>query len=482
MNEKKIYSLSIILKGIREYLEVRIKGKPFWLRVEIGDVKFTSSGHCYLELAETQNGQNIAQCRGTIWKYNLQGIKHILGNDFTNVLKKGNEILCFVEVEFSEKFGLNITIKDIDLSFNLGALEQKKQETIKMLRKENLIDRNKKCLLPIVIQKIAVVGSPETAGMTDLLKTLSTNPYKFHFDVTTFPCAVQGEKAEAEIISQLHALNDSQFDVIALIRGGGSKLDLDIFNSYNIAKEIALHTKPIFTGIGHETDISVADLVANIYHKTPSALGGYLIDRTYNFYVRYMTTYNNIIDYKKHFIEDKRNKLNLNITSFTNFAKTYTQLRRGDLHTIMNRINTEARQHISLDKNKISLAFELIRVNPIAKLSSSKNLILHTLELIRVNSSGTIKQSLSDFKYKLDYIFTYSKKSCDERVKYMSNISQVLTSYRPDNILNKGYAIPRFEGMLLLDQNLKPNDQLELELKNKIILVSFIKSKEKWKV
>ncbi len=481
MTDQNIYSLSRILKGIRVYLEARLKGHAFWLRVEIANFNIHASGHCYLELVETQNGQNIAQCKGVIWKSTLVEISHSLGNDFLNVLKKGNEILCYAEVEFTEKYGLQILVKNIDISFNLGALEQKKKETIEKLKEEGIIDQNKRHVLPIVIQKIAVIGSPETAGFTDLLKTLSSNPYKFHFDVTTFPCSVQGERAESEIIARLQQLNSSQFDVIALVRGGGSKLDLDVFNSYSIAKEIALHHRPVFTGIGHETDISVADLVANVFHKTPSALGGYIVDRAYNFYVRYMTTFNNILEYKRHFLEDKKSKLRININDLTNTATSYTRLRRGDLHQSLNRMNTEVRQHINSEKNSLSLAYELLKVNPLNFIIGSRNYMSHLLELIKVNSSGAIKQSLADFKFKLDYIFSYSLKSCEEKAKHVNNISLILPSYDPENILNKGYAIPRFNGQLLKDQNLKPNAQLELELRNKSLLVSFIKSTPKWK-
>ena len=479
MNIPKIYSLSTILKGIREHLEDRLRGRYFWLRVEIANINIHTSGHCYLELAETHNGQNIAQCKGVIWKSILGDISNSLSNDFQNILKKGNEILCYVEMEFTEKFGLHINIKDIDITFNLGALEQKKQETIAKLREEGIIDQNKKHILPLVIQKIAVIGSPDTAGITDLIKTLSLNPYQFHFEITTYSCSVQGEKAEAEIILRLQELNASKFDIIALIRGGGSKLDLDLFNSYAIAKEIALHSIPIFTGIGHETDISVADLVANINHKTPSALGSYIVDRAYNFYVRLMATYNNILEYKKHFVEDRKSKLKLTIATFANIAANYTQLRRGELHTTANRISTETRQHLNGEKNKISFANEQIRVNPSAQLTASKSALLHTLELIRVNSSGKIKESLSNFNFTMEYIISYSKNSCAEKLKSISNISQLLISYHPENILNKGYAIPRLKGKLLLDQVLKPTDELELELKSKTILVSYIKTKEK---
>lgn len=481
MEGKKIYSLSVILKGIREYLDLRIKGKSFWLKVELANINFHNSGHCYLELAETKNGQSIAQCKGSIWRSSLEAIKANLGNDFANIIKKGNEILCLVEMQFTEQYGLSIIIKDIDINFNLGALEKKKQETIDRLRKENLLDKNKQHKLPVVIQKIAIIGSPDTAGITDLKKQLENNLYKYHFDYDILPCLVQGEKAESEIISCLKQLNYSKYDVIALIRGGGSKLDLEVFNSYNIAREIALYNKPVFTGIGHETDLCVADLVANVYHKTPTALGSFIVERAHNFEVRIINSFNGIIEYKNRFLEDRKSHLKLNIQTLTSKSISITQLRRGDLHTIMSRIIADARQHMNIEENNLTIANEFIKTNPLAFILTSRNNLKHTMELMKINSEGKIKQGLDGFKQTMELIFSYSKQKIDDRLKYVNNVLEIVGIYHPDNILTKGYAIPRLEGQLILDQSIKENSELEIELHKRILIVSYKKDKQKWK-
>jgi exodeoxyribonuclease VII large subunit len=479
--ERKIYSLSTILKGVRDILESRIKGKYFWLKVEIANINFHSAGHCYLELIETKNGQSIAQCKGTIWKSKITNLKDTLGTDFSNVIKKGNEILCYVEIQFHEYFGLSSNILDIDLNFNLGALEKRKQETIERLTKENLLAKNKEHILPLVIQKIAIIGSAETAGITDLQKQLKSNIYKYCFEVEVFSCLVQGDKSEFEIISRLQQLKNSRFDIIALVRGGGSKLDLDIFNSYNIAKEIALHDKPIFTGIGHETDISVVDLCANIYHKTPTALGSFIVERARNFEVRFLTAYNLIIENKDRILTDRKNHLKLNIQTLTSTATSFTRLRRGDLHTIMNRILSEIRSQLHLEKNRISVAKEIIKTAPVTFVSNSRYSLRHTMEMVQINSISRIKQAINTFSVNLDYIFVQSKQRCSEKLTYMANILNVLEGYDPKNILSKGYAIPRFKDELLTNQELKVNDEIEIELQNRKILVSYIKTRDKWK-
>jgi exodeoxyribonuclease VII large subunit len=481
MDEKHIYSLYTILKGIREYLDLRIKGKTFWLKVELADIKFHSSGHCYLELSETKDGKNIAKCKGAIWQGSLETIRVNLKNDFPNIIKKGNEILSLVELQFTEQYGLNIIIKDVDINFSLGALEKKKQETIDQLKRENLIEKNKLCKVPKVIQKIAIIGSAETAGITDLRKQLDNNSYRYHFTYEIFSCLVQGEKAELEIIQRLKQLNGSQYDVIALIRGGGSKLDLEVFNSYNIAREIALHDKPIFTGIGHETDVSVADLVANMYHKTPSALGSYIIEKAHNFEVSIITSLNGVFEYKNRFLEDRKSRLRLNIQTLTSQSRSITQLRRGDLHTKMNRIVQETSQLLNIERKNLALGLELIKTNPLAYIITSKSNLKHTVELIEINSEGRIKQALENFKQIIELIFSYSKHKIEDRLKFVSNILDIVDIYHPDNILTKGYAIPRLNGQLLIDQSIRENDILEIELLKKVLIVLFKKDKQKWK-
>ncbi|MCE4566028.1 exodeoxyribonuclease VII large subunit [Maribellus sp. CM-23] len=481
MTDKKVYTLYTILKGIRNYLEVRIKGKEFWLKVELANINFHSSGHCYLELAETENGRSIAQCKGAIWKSTLTNIRNSLGGDFNNIIKKGNEVLFLVEIQFTEQYGLNIIVKDVDINFSLGALEKKKQETIDRLKKEELLNKNKEIKVPIVIQKIAIIGSPETAGITDLKKQLENNSYGYHFDYQIYPCLVQGEKAEFEIVDQLKQLTTSSFQIIALIRGGGSKLDLDVFNSYSICREIALHPIPVFTGIGHETDISVADLVANVHHKTPSALGSYIVEKAHNYEVKVISAYSYIIEYKNKILEEKKSHLKLNIQTLTSKSISITQIRRGDLHSNMNRIISEARQKLNAEQNIIRVGEEVLKSNPSAYIITLNKKLNHTLELIQINSEGKIKNALSEFNQIMELIVSYSLKKIEEKLKYTSHVNDIIGVYHPDNILLKGYAIPKIDGKLLKTQELDKNTELEIELFKRIIIVSYLKDKPKWK-
>jgi exodeoxyribonuclease VII large subunit len=479
-NDRKIFTLSVVLNRIKEIFDEKIHGKFLWLKVEIANINFHNSGHCYLELAETNNGVNIATCKAAIWRGSLVEIEQDLGKEFRNVLKKGNEILCNVELQFSVKYGLSIHIKRIDLEFNLGALERKKQETLDRLAKEEIIDKNKQVKLPIVIQKIAIVGSPQTSGFQDLIKQLNENSYQYYFDIEIFSTLVQGEQAEAEIVSRLRELQNSRFEAIALVRGGGSKLDLEVFNSYNLTKEIALHDKPILTGIGHETDVSVADVVANVHLKTPTALGSFIVQKARDFEVRYTTTNTAIVELKDRYLQELKSKLKLAVQDIEATSISYTQLRRGKLHQQLNRIFATTSQRISEENRSISLSIQTIQSNTANLIEGEKRELLQTMELIRLDSTTMINMGLDHFKNTMELIATRAQNLIRENESYYRNILDMVDVYKPDEVMKKGYAIPRFKGELLRDQILNRGDEIEIELYNRILTVVLHNTKKKW--
>jgi len=479
--EHKYYKLSSILGRVKEIFDGKIHGKFFWLKVEIASINFHNSGHSYLELAEIRNGNTIAKCKASIWKRNLESINQDLGNEFKNVLKKGNEILCFVEMQFTVKYGLAIHIKKIDLDFNLGALEKKKQETINRLKKEELLDKNKKHILPPVIQKIAIIGSSQTSGFQDILKQLNENLYKYCYDVEVFSALVQGEKAEEEILNKLSKLNNSRFEVVALVRGGGSKLDLEVFNSFKIAKAIALHDKPIFTGIGHETDISVADVVANIYHKTPTALGSYIVQRTRDFEIKFQSSYNYILEYKDKYLENLKSKLALDVQNLMSTSISKSRLKRGELHQQLNRIIVTTTTYLSEERSRISMSIEAVQSKSRNLIENSQRNLLQTLEIIKLDTSSMINVGIEGYRNKINLIITIAQNLLKENETYFRNTLEMVDVYKPDGVLKKGYAIPRIKGKLLKDQELTYGDEIEIELYKTILTVGLQKIKKKWK-
>lgn len=465
MSEIKTYTLSVILIGFKKIIDEKLKNKRFWLKAEISNISFHRNGHCYLELTETKNGVTIAQIKANIWNYNILNIQNDLGSEYGNILKKGSDVLLYSELTYHEIFGLQINITSVDKSFSIGELERKKQETIIKLQNENLIEKNKKIIVPIIIQKIALIGSPNTSGHTDFLKQIKKNEYGFDFKIDEYHCQVQGEKVESEILFRLNEIKNKKYDVVVIVRGGGSKLDLEPFNSFNIAKEIANFPTAIFTGIGHETDISVVDLVANKNFKTPSAVGSYIIDKAYQFYVKITSNYNYIMEYYKKNILTYKKDLFANTQYLNEKAVGITRLKRGDLHTYSNRLLTNIRERLNQEKSLIRVSIETI--NSLSKFGineSSRN-IDEVKEIMKLYSNQLILNKVNIIKQNTNLIIIHSKTKLNFEKNWLQNIEEIPSLYNPINILKKGYALVRLkEHIVTSDTNVIVGDEIEIEL------------------
>ncbi len=201
------------------------------------------------------------------------------------LLQQGTEISFYARVDFDERYGLKLIIEDLDPSYTIGKMELKRQETLETLLKQGLLNRNNQIALVPVLQRIAVLSSPHAAGLQDYLDQLANNPYGYQFFNQLFPTAMQGVRVEAEILKQLKKIArlKENFDAIIIIRGGGSKLDLAAFDSFELGKAVARCPLPVFTGIGHEIDETILDRVAHTALKTPTAVADYLLNRMLQF-------------------------------------------------------------------------------------------------------------------------------------------------------------------------------------------------------
>ena len=277
--EKKVYTLLQLNRSIKNALETKSGQKGFWVKAEIAKVTHTSKGFAYIDFVEESNGVRKAAIKGNIWSSALENIKTQLGTDFNSVLKAGSEIVFLCRVTFHEVYGLS----EIDLSFMLGELERRKREAIEHIKKEGIDKLNKALFLPRVIHNIVLVGSPGTSGYRDFCHHVCHNKYLFKFDINVFSTPVQGAEAPSKIIEALKSADSSGADAIVLVRGGGSPLDLDCFNNLDLAIAIGNLKTPVLTGIGHETNFSVADLVAHEYLKTPTDVGEFVVNRSLKF-------------------------------------------------------------------------------------------------------------------------------------------------------------------------------------------------------
>lgn len=279
---KQTYSLSELTGEIHDVLKEAFPD-TYWVRAETSDVHINSaSGHCYLEFIEkdTQSNQIIAKARGTIWAKTFRMLKPYFEMETGQHFTSGLKVLVRVSIDFHEVYGFNLNVVDIDPSYTLGDLVRKRQEIIRQLQEEGVFTLNKELSLPALPQRIAVITSPTAAGYEDFINQLFYNKAGYPFYVKLFPALMQGEKTEESIIAALERIDSHRelFDAVVIIRGGGATSDLNSFDSYLLAANCAQFPLPIITGIGHERDDTIIDLVAHTRLKTPTAVAAFLIN------------------------------------------------------------------------------------------------------------------------------------------------------------------------------------------------------------
>ncbi|MGL5272528.1 MAG: exodeoxyribonuclease VII large subunit [Phocaeicola sp.] len=255
----------------------------YWLQAELSEVHANYSGHCYVEFVqkEERGNQLIAKARGTIWRNVFQLLKPYFEEATGQSFAAGIKVLVKVGIEFHELYGFSLVVQDIDPTYTLGDLARRRREILKQLEEEGVLTLNKELPLAILPQRIAVISSATAAGYGDFSDQLINNPYGFVFYPKLFPAVMQGERVEDSIISALNRIYEEQgqWDVVVIIRGGGSTSDLSGFDTYKLAANCAQFPLPILTGIGHERDDTVIDSVAHTRVKTPTAAAELLIER-----------------------------------------------------------------------------------------------------------------------------------------------------------------------------------------------------------
>ena len=254
-----------------------------WLQAELSEVHVNSAGHCYVEFVQKDARSNalVAKARGTIWSNIFRLLRPYFERETGQLFMAGIKVLVQVRVDFHELYGYSLVVTDIDPSYTVGDLVRKRREILRQLEEEGVLTLNKELPLPAVPRRIAVISSSTAAGYGDFCNQLENNPYGFRFFPVLFPAVMQGDRAEASILDALDKIHSSvqKWDVVVIIRGGGATSDLSGFDTYLLAAACAQFPLPVITGIGHERDDTVLDLVAHTRVKTPTAAASFLINR-----------------------------------------------------------------------------------------------------------------------------------------------------------------------------------------------------------
>lgn len=279
---RKELSLHELNACVREALQEAMPER-YWVRAEVSEARVHPSGHCYLELIEKEEatGRTVAKARATIWATTFRLLRPWFEQSTGQTLAAGIKILILVSPTFHELYGYSLTIHDIDPAYTLGDAARRRAAILQQLRDEGVADMNKELAWPALPQRFAVISSPSAAGYGDFMNQIQNNPYGYKIYTALFAASMQGEQTESSIIEALDhiARHEELFDGVVIIRGGGATSDLNSFDSYPLAVNIAQFPLPVITGIGHERDDTVIDLVANTRVKTPTAAAEWIIAR-----------------------------------------------------------------------------------------------------------------------------------------------------------------------------------------------------------
>ena len=400
----------------------------YWVVAEISELKVNYSGHCYLELVEkSADSQTLkAKARATIWSSTFRMIQPYFETTTKAKLAAGIKILVKVTVEFHELYGLSLNITDIEPSFTRGELARQKQEVIDRLEREGVFDLNKQLPFPRLPKKIAVISSETAAGYGDFTDQLFCNDYGYVFYIKLFPAVMQGDEAETSIINAMEKVfgHEAFFDVLVIIRGGGAQSDLSCFNSYWLASHIAQFSLPVLTGIGHEQDETVADMVAHTRLKTPTAVAEFLL-------ARHQYEESLQLGLSSALIKASRNTLNKQTNRLMKLAFTLKPMVQSMVEGSRKRLAIASVMIRNASQRMVSQALNRSVLMQFRMNSSSKHFLLQQKHLVAV------------IKNRLENILPVYLKQQAHRLEILDQKNRYSD---PQNILKRGYSITLLQG------------------------------------
>ncbi len=419
----------------------------FLVIAEIADVKENRSGHCYLELVEKREEDDtvVATARATIWAFTYRMLKPYFETTTGKSLQKGIKVLIRVEIVFHELYGYSINIKDIDPTFTIGDLERKRKEILDQLTQEGVIDMNRELEFPILPKTVAIISSPTAAGYGDFVDQLHRNAYGYAFHTKLFPAVMQGEKTTESIIAALEKIYEyeSLFDVVVIIRGGGSQTDLGSFDSYELAVNVAQFPIPILAGIGHERDETIVDRVAYRSVKTPTAAAAFLIECFNEADAVLEEAKESLVQETRRILQEEKTRQIVRITEFKQFTRLFLESQENRL---------------SLSSRKVEHSSKLFVQGRINGLEQLKMKVEGKVGMLFDRQRNYLEDIRRTLVRKTTEVFTtnrYILELAETKMKYVD----------PKNILEKGFSITRVNGKAVREtDNVKIGDVLETEL------------------
>ncbi len=467
MNEKQ-HTLFELQNQVKSSLEDSF-AMPVWVVAEISEMSVNRSGHCYLDLVETESGTDsvIARCRATIWSYTFRMLRPYFETTTGQSFSQGLKVLLQAKVEYHEVYGFSLNIRDIDPVYTLGDLARQRREIIRRLEEDGVLEMNKELELPIVPQKIAVISSPTAAGFQDFMDQLHNNEHQFVFYTKLFPAVMQGNEAPRSIMNALELIYEYEdlFDAVVIIRGGGAQLDLACFDQYELAFHVAQFPLPVITGIGHDKDDTVVDLVAHTRMKTPTAVAEFLISGALRFsqelaeleqqFTELITDQleahkNRLADAAdqlnllvNQLIADQQNRLNISRIQLANLSQSFLKVQQSELKQISSEVKSNTNRFVTRQNHLLDYSGNKLNFIFREQVLRNRNLLNQFEHLLKIHSFEMVRSEKRN----------------------LHGIGEKLRLVDPMNILKRGYSLTMINGKIVksVDQ-IKSGDKLETHL------------------
>ena len=431
MNSEKRLTLYELNSLVREVLECEMPDE-YWVEAELSECR-ESRGHCYMDLIQKdeRNATPIARAAAKCWAQKWMLIRPYFERTTGQRLHAGMKVLLKVYAQFHEAYGFSWIITDIDPTYTLGDMARKRQEIIRQLKQEGVFDLQRELRLPLFCQRIAVISSETAAGYGDFCNQLADNPYGFRFETRLFPAIMQGDGVEQSIIDALEKIfqmqtengDSSQFDCVVIIRGGGATSDMSGFDTLALAENVANFPIPIITGIGHDRDESILDMVSHTRVKTPTAAAAFLIDHL-------KTVLDSLNDSQEQILRLAQQKLTYYKSQFATVAELLPRL------------------------------FSNVKIRQEARLDALNNSIAHHAQQKILNSQLSIVNLENRLPILLDRRLMTEK----HRLELLEEKTKSLD---PALLLKRGYSITLKDGKTVRDaQALRSGDEIETRLAN----------------
>lgn len=432
MGSEKHIKLSELNSKINDAITDRFKGQTFWVIADITNhsYKADKKSH-YFELVEkgTTTNSIVAKIVGKAWgtgSMHLSDFEKNTGQRFTNNIN----VLVLVSVDYHPLYGLSLNVLDIDTNFTLGILEQQRNATLRRLVEENTfivkegeqyITRNNQIKLRAVIQKVAVISGSNSAGLEDFRHTLESNDFGYVFEIDDYPTIVQGDNNAKLFLDKLIEVYRSGklYDAVVITRGGGAQSDFLIFDNYNIGRGVAKFPIPVITGIGHQKNVTIVDLMAHTQTKTPTKAAEFIIAHNRSFE-------QHILSLQKNIVIKSQQLFLLHYQSLSNLKSTISNNARNLISEHKDALMSINQNTINSSKSILYQEHRLL-VNMSHQIAGKPRIILYN----RINDIGNIINNLK----------TFTNQYLRNQKGYLGHYSSSIRMMAPENVLKKGYAI-----------------------------------------